>query len=283
MSSFQNLTSLQINDWNAEVYKISKNTPIILPTIKEYGGRVEQINFAISSEVQNRVLIEKDQVVQPEVRTHEANVGNLFIVGQESFKYYGYTKHYTINENADLYDASKFNFAVASSVSLLNKAYESDTYNGDGLNKGLITDVSAGSLTYANGDELLQSLLAKRNKFIADNNLQASSVVYAMFGGQVYNDLNLPCLNGNKLVGLALSEMGVKVIFTPSFLNAGNRVDFVDFAGLSVACGVEPSVLSPLSIIEQVGTMNRVAQLFTGYQSVAIYKGLNSVQSYVKA
>jgi hypothetical protein len=280
MSSFQNLTSLQINDWNNMDLAV-KNNPIIVPTIISAGKGVKY-NFAISSEVQNRVLIEKDQVVQPEVRTLEANVGNLFIVGQESFKYHAYTKHYTINENADLYDASKFNFAVSSSISVLNKAYELDSYKGDGLNNGLISGVITDLLTYTTGDELLQFILAKKNKFIADNNLRASDRVYAMIGGQVYNDLNLPCLNGNKLVGLALSEMGVEVIFTPSFLNAGNRVDFVDFAGLSVAYGIEPSVISPLSIIGQVGSMNRTAQLFTGYQSVAIYKGLNSVQSYVK-
>jgi hypothetical protein len=281
MSSFNELSQLTIEELNSVEY-LPEYAPIILPAIISMGN-ASQKNFEVSIDTLMRVMVESEQVVNPTTNTYENNTSSLFVTNVDSFNYYGFTKYWLIKEHSAKFDQSKFDFANKSARSNLNKVFDADSYKGDGLNKGLISDVSTSTLTYTTGDTLFQTLVAKKNKFIIDNSLMNSDTVYMMVSGSIYSDLSLICLNGTKLVSQALADANIFVIYTPDYMNTTNRVDFVDFKGLEAIYGKLPQAISTIDIVRQPDSINKYAELYIGHQSVAIYKRRSStVQSYLK-
>ncbi len=281
MSSFNELSQLTIEELNSVEYS-PEYAPIILPAIISRGN-ASQKNFEVSIDTQMRVMVESEQVLNPTTNTYENNTSSLFVTNVDSFNYYGFTKYWLIKEHSAKFDQSKFDFANKSARSNLNKVFDADSYKGDGLNKGLISNVSTSPLTYTTGDTLFQTLVAKKNKFIIDNSLMNTDDVYMMVSGSIYSDLSLICLNGTKLVSQALADANIVVIYTPDYMNTTNRVDFVDFKGLEAIYGKLPQAISTIDIVRQPDSINKYAELYIGYQSVAIYKRRSStVQSYLK-
>jgi hypothetical protein len=285
-TSFADLQQWKIEDWNnADTIKVSNN-PQIVPLLIARGNSVKH-DFKIHERYRGLVYTQSEIITAPTIETDYNTATAKWDVEMKANNYYAFTSAYIIQAKAGQpLTMEAWNTPVNDSLSHLNLQYERDSYLGDGLNKGLISDVVANTtdLTYSTANQLFEKIVGLAGDFNSANGNNIFAPVVIWVSGDVAKAVRGSYFNNSTLtVEEALIKQGIMVMYTSSLVNATNRVDFTDLGLLNCSHGLPPQVMKKLTTTAKTALTDDY-HMAVGYQSVSIFKKKpTAVMSYLKA
>lgn len=244
------------------------------------------VNYSLETAVQiSNWELDTSYNLKPLAETaHNNTILNYHMVKSFS-KYYGTTRLGLVRaKEIQAVDMGHWSIAGNQMMSEMYKMLDKELYSGgtDG-NIGLISGVTPVSAPITNGEQLVDTMIAKARSLNLGLSLDATSPVKVFLGGELAEIYGSGKYNGYK----SISEMiptWIEVIELPTAVNSANRMDIASVNNNIIYRGKLPMIMTNgVETITDSATFSKVQGLQIGYQSASVDKRGNSVVSIIKA
>lgn len=287
MTSFNtDFEKMTITEWNNSVSNVNIYPLTLISSLKSLGS-TKIYSYDIQANYKELTYtLEKEPVIDPTLLTFDNNTIAKVDMKQVDTGYAGFTFVYIIKAKAmQGVDGNFFLKARDGVVSRLNKAFEKEAYLGTGFNNGLITGVTAGTITYTTDKGFADQVIAKAKLFNENNGKSSNAPVICYLSGDMAERYLSGFIDSNNTLSVKdyLATRDIVGIVVDNAINSTNRVDFVAPEGLLIKHGKTPQSLSGVKTSTDDNGFDWKL-MHVGYQTIAINREDPAVvQSFLKA